>query len=516
MTTDPMNDRRGEPDVFAAKLRAVLDGWASLHPPPRVTVAFSGGLDSTVLLADALPPRACRRASAPRTSITACTRARRSGARIARPSPRRWRRVRRRPRRRRSSVGRGPRGGCARGALSRARRAAAARRMAADGASRRRSARDAAAALAARHGRPRPARHHRVRAVRRRLARPAAARRSRARSCAPKRSRGKLAWLDDPSNARAAPRSQLPAPATCCRRCVARWPAAAQHAERLAEQTSDAERLLEAVAAEDARALAAPWHVPRAALAALEPARQRNLLRYLLRAVGPRRAERAQGRGAARGVARIARRVARARALAERRRPRISRGAVPVAPLPPRLAAATTRRASACGDDLDRPRRSRRARAGARRPTACPQSWLERGLDAALSRRRRAISSARPRPPSLAEASCSRRAASCRGCASRVPLLYRGDELAAIGDLWISADVDAAPASEPRWRVQWTRASARACTGTALAASRASRGWWGRGTFGTLQYRLDVPSTQLRWPDDGFPWEGRPVLPVLT
>src|SRR5687767_12583856 len=37
-------------DAFAAKLRAVLDGWASLHAPPRVTVAFSGGLDSTVLL----------------------------------------------------------------------------------------------------------------------------------------------------------------------------------------------------------------------------------------------------------------------------------------------------------------------------------------------------------------------------------------------------------------------------------------------------------------------------------
>ena len=66
----------------------------------------------------------------------------------------------------------------------------------------------------------------------------------------------------------------------------ARWPAAAQHAERLAEQASDAERLLEAVAAEDARALAAPWHVPRATLAALDPARQRNLLRHLLRAAG--------------------------------------------------------------------------------------------------------------------------------------------------------------------------------------------------------------------------------------
>jgi tRNA(Ile)-lysidine synthase len=39
----------------------------------------------------------------------------------------------------------------------------------------------------------------------------------------------------------------------------------------------------------------------------------------------------------------------------------------------------------------------------------------------------------------------------------RVPLLYRGDELAAIGDLWIGADAAGAPASEPRWRVRWTQ-----------------------------------------------------------
>jgi hypothetical protein len=39
----------------------------------------------------------------------------------------------------------------------------------------------------------------------------------------------------------------------------------------------------------------------------------------------------------------------------------------------------------------------------------------------------------------------------------RVPLLFRGAELAAIGDLWVSADVDAAPASERRWRVRWTQ-----------------------------------------------------------
>ena len=38
-------------DSFTRKLRAVLGEWARAHPPPRITVAFSGGLDSTVLLA---------------------------------------------------------------------------------------------------------------------------------------------------------------------------------------------------------------------------------------------------------------------------------------------------------------------------------------------------------------------------------------------------------------------------------------------------------------------------------
>ncbi len=39
---------------------------------------------------------------------------------------------------------------------------------------------------------------------------------------------------------------------------------------------------------------------------------------------------------------------------------------------------------------------------------------------------------------------------------SRIPLLYRGDSLVAIGDLWLTADTDAVPVDEPRWRVEWT------------------------------------------------------------
>src|SRR5262245_18182980 len=49
--SNPTDLGPSESDAFAAKVRAVLDGWASLHAAPRVTVAFSGGLDSAVLLA---------------------------------------------------------------------------------------------------------------------------------------------------------------------------------------------------------------------------------------------------------------------------------------------------------------------------------------------------------------------------------------------------------------------------------------------------------------------------------
>ena len=47
---NPADHGSNEPGAFAARVLAVLDGWASLHAPPRLTVAFSGGLDSTVLL----------------------------------------------------------------------------------------------------------------------------------------------------------------------------------------------------------------------------------------------------------------------------------------------------------------------------------------------------------------------------------------------------------------------------------------------------------------------------------
>ena len=49
---DPdLHHPRREPEPFLTALRGAIDAWASQAPPLRLTVAFSGGLDSTVLLA---------------------------------------------------------------------------------------------------------------------------------------------------------------------------------------------------------------------------------------------------------------------------------------------------------------------------------------------------------------------------------------------------------------------------------------------------------------------------------
>ena len=186
----------------------------------------------------------------------------------------------------------------------------------------------------------------------------------------------KLAWLEDPSNQE--PRHDrnylrlhvLPA-------LLARWPSAVQHAERLAEQMSEAEQLLDAVAAEDARALAAPWHVPRAALAALAAGAAAQSVAVLAARRRRRHSECAQGRGAACCAARSARGLACARALAERRRPRISRGPVSrsaaAAELAARLSGAHRLRGGWTGPE------GRLAFVPAAMPTACPSRGSPRG-----------------------------------------------------------------------------------------------------------------------------------------
>jgi tRNA(Ile)-lysidine synthase len=437
--------------AFAHKLRCVLDEWAATHPPPRITVAFSGGLDSTVLLA-----ALCR---------------------LALPAPVRAAHVDHGLHERSADWS----AHCAQvaaalGAGFVEARVTVERDSGAGLESAAREARYGALRALLMPGEWLLTAHHAddqletlllrmlrgtgVRGLRGIIAfgpcgagwlgRPLL-KFTRAELNAEASTR-QLTWLEDPSNAE--PRHDrnylrlhvLPA-------LRARWPAAAQHAERLAEQASDAERLLEARASDDARPLVEHWHVPRAVLAALEPARQRNLLRYLLRALGlevpsARKIE----------ELRAALLESHAESHAHVSWPggegRIYRGALHLmAPLPP-PSAAGARGAVAVGAPWAGAE-GRVELVPAHDGRGLPQSWLVHGL--ALRFR---SGGERFRPQGRDHHHSLKDLYQERGIVpwmrDRVPLLYRGDELVAIGDLSVSADADEAPASEPRWRVQWT------------------------------------------------------------
>jgi tRNA(Ile)-lysidine synthase len=94
--------------------------------------------------------------------------------------------------------------------------------------------------------------------------------------------RWNLSWVEDPANAalrfdRSFLRARvLPA-------LHERWPAAQRMAARLARQMTEVEQLLEEVGAQDARDFADLRRIPCAAVRTLAPARQSNLLRYVIR-----------------------------------------------------------------------------------------------------------------------------------------------------------------------------------------------------------------------------------------
>jgi tRNA(Ile)-lysidine synthase len=448
---NPADHGSNEPGAFAARVLAVLDGWASLHAPPRLTVAFSGGLDSTVLLSTLCRVRAPARIRAVHVDHGLNPRSAEWSEHCARVA-----------------AGHGVEFVAARVAVDRESgeglEAAA------------REARYAALRDLLVPGEWLLTAHHaddQLETVLLRMLRGTGIRglrgiiefapfgagwlgrpllgftREQLRAEADER---RLSWIDDPSNSE--PRHDrnylrlrvLPA-------LRERWPAVAQHAERLAEQASEAEQMLEAVAAEDARTLAAPWHVPRAALAALDPKRQRNLLRHLLREVG-------LDTPSARKLDELRRALlqAHAESHAHVRWPggegRIYRDALHLlAPLPPASPPGFTAQLAA-GETWVGPE-GRLALEPARDADGLPQSWLERGL---TLRFRGGGERFRPRGRDHHHSlkALFQESGVVPWMRDRVPLLYRGDELAAIGDLWLSADVDAAPASEPRWRVRWT------------------------------------------------------------
>jgi len=260
-----------------------------------------------------------------------------------------------------------------------------------------------------------------------------------------------LRWLEDPAN-RDLEHDRNFLRATVVPRLVERWPAAARSAQRLAEQMADAERILDEVAERDAAGVVDPRRVPRAALERLEPGRQRNLLRHLLRAAGfePPSAHKIEELRAALLGARhdalplicwpgVDARVFREELyLMSALPPASSRG----------YAARVDTRAAWTGPEGEL--KFERLGDG----PGLPESWLDAGLtlrfrDGGEDFRPLAHAHSRPLKRWLQEA------AIVPWMRGRIPLLYRDERLVAVGDLWL-ADETRAAESEPQWRVTWT------------------------------------------------------------
>ena len=260
-----------------------------------------------------------------------------------------------------------------------------------------------------------------------------------------------LRWLEDPMNAdlrfdRNFLRAEI------VPRIRSRWPAAGTTAGRATRQMADAQAILDGVAEADGAAIEDPRRVARAALLALPGPRRRNLLRHLIARVRlpvpaakqldallaglavqrPDAQTQVQWPG---GEARIYRGVlylfAPLRAgSGEHYRGEISEARPWSGPegrvslvrtsgpgLPDRWARAGLRVRFRAGGERFKPLRHDHSR-----PL---KKWLQ---DAGV-------------PPWL------------RG---RIPLLYRDGELVAVGDLWIAAAVAEIDNPAPRWRVAWT------------------------------------------------------------
>jgi tRNA(Ile)-lysidine synthase len=260
-----------------------------------------------------------------------------------------------------------------------------------------------------------------------------------------------LRWLEDPAN-RSLEHDRNFLRASVVPRLLERWPAAARSAQRLAEQMADAEEILAEVAARDAAAVADASRVPRAALERLDPARQRNLLRHLVRRAGfePPSAHKIEE---LRAALLDARRDAQPRIRWAGVDARVFRGQLY---LMQALPAASRRGFAARLDKVRRwtgPEGELQFELLGAGP-GLPESWLDDGLTLRFrcgGEQFKPLEQAHHR--SLKH--WLQEAAIVPWMRTRIPLLYRDDHLVAVADLWL-ADETRAARDEPRWRVVWS------------------------------------------------------------
>jgi tRNA(Ile)-lysidine synthase len=262
--------------------------------------------------------------------------------------------------------------------------------------------------------------------------------------------RWNLTWIEDPANTtlrfdRSYLRSRvLPA-------LHERWPAAQRAASRLARQMADAEELLEDIAADDTREIADLHRVPCAHVRTLSPARQANLLRFVIRTLDlpmPSSQHLDQLRAA------ILREHDGGRALvtwpgaaAHLYREHVY--------LLPTTALSTGR--SAPGELAVG--REWQGSSGALRlvqaEAGFPDEWARSGIDVRFRE-----GGERFRPANHRHSKTLKHWFQENGIVpwmrDRIPLLFRQQTLVGVADLWISEEAQSAASQGPKWRAEWS------------------------------------------------------------
>ena len=258
-----------------------------------------------------------------------------------------------------------------------------------------------------------------------------------------------LEWLEDPSN-RDSRFDRNYVRAELIPRITARWPAAARTVGRAAGQMAEAQQILDEVARADTTD--DPGRIDCSALRDLSPARRRNLLRYSLVRLGLPVPDTRQMDTLLEALE-VRRRDARTRVQWPGGEARIYRDRLYLLePLPAASPAGYTGEVSRARP-WNGPEGKLQLVSGT--GPGLPGNWAEEGFSVRFrvgGERFRPMGRQHSRPLKkwLQEAGVP------PWLRARIPLLYREDALVAVGDLWVTAAVGDKGDSRTRWQVQWT------------------------------------------------------------
>ena len=258
-----------------------------------------------------------------------------------------------------------------------------------------------------------------------------------------------LEWLEDPSN-RDSRFDRNYVRAELIPRIAARWPAAARTVGRTANQMAQAQQILDEAARADATG--DPGRIDCSALRDLSPARRRNLLRHSIVRLGLPVPDTRQMDTLLEALE-VRRRDARTQVQWPGGEARIYRNRLYL--LEPLRAGSPEGYTGAVSlaRPWSGPEGKLRLVSGA--GPGFPRNWAKQGFAVRFregGERIRPMGRRHSRPLKkwLQEAGVP------AWLRARIPLLYREDDLVAVGDLWISAAAGDGGDGRPRWQVQWT------------------------------------------------------------